>query len=242
MLRRLAIAFVAFGLTFTWVADARSAGWKRAFAENGVVVDTRAGAGGNMPEFRGGVTVAATVWEVLAVIDDLDAVCEWTKRCVQNKELRRDSFTKRVFYNRTGAPWPFSDRDAVMLGEVSGLHAGTDIRLRFNAIKTPLKPPVDGVVRMPTMSGLYRITRIDDRRTRVVMQIRAHPGGWVPDWAAKWVSKRIPIDTLSGLRKQLPKTRKRYAAFVAKWTPKPAAAPPPLQTSQTPNAPKTRAE
>ncbi len=201
------------------VAPAHAASWVRAFSEHGVVVDTRAGAGGNMPEFRGITTVKARIWEVLSVIDDVSAVCEWAKRCVDNRELSRDSFTRRIFYNRTGAPWPFSDRDNVLRTKVSGLEGGRDIRLHFHRVKVAAMPAVAGVIRMPVMDGMYRLIALAPDRTRIIFQVRAHPGGWVPDWVARWVSKRIPIDTLVGLRRQVVKTRGRYEAFLNKWDP-----------------------
>jgi len=218
-----AIAALIFGFAALSVATVKpasaAAAWRRAFSEKGVTVHVRDGVGGNMPEFRGTTVVRASTWRVLAVLEDIDATCEWTARCVANRELRRASFTRRWFYHRSDAPWPFADRDAVMLTEVEGLPAGVDVKLRFRRDGDKLLPPVDGVVRMPVMGGVYRVRRIDAASTRVTMQVRMHPGGMIPDWAAKWVSKRIPVDTLSGLRKQVVRTRGRYEAFLNKWDP-----------------------
>lgn len=193
--------------------------WQLAVDERGVRVHTRAGAGGNLPEFRGLITVDASVWQVLAILDDLDRTCEWTKRCVANRELKRAGFKARWFYHRTAAPWPFADRDAVMRGDVTGMDTGIDIRLHFRKDADSLLPPVDGVVRMPVMQGHYRVERLTASKSRVTMQIRAHPGGWIPNWAARWVSKRIPVDTLVGLRKQLVRTRGQYDKFLTRWDP-----------------------
>ena len=214
--------------------------WTHAFTEKGVMVHTRPGIGGNLPAFRGTTVINARIWDLLAVIDDLDAVCEWAKRCVANNEVRRDSVTRRVFYNRTGAPWPFSDRDAVLLGVVSGLAEGKDVVMRFSPIKLASKPPVSGVVRMPQMKGLYRLQALGPQRTRVIFQITAHPGGWVPNWAARWVSKRIPIDTLDGLRRQVKRTRGRYEKFLDRWDP--ARRKPPVSPQPEGNIPRRRPE
>ena len=232
---RRVFRWVAAALTLSAVVatDAAAAKrWKKSSSERGIVVHTREGAGGNLPEFRGTVTIAASVWELLAILDDLNSVCEWTKRCAANREVKRIGFAKRIFYNRQGATWPFADRDALMMGVVSGVEKGEDIHLKFAKIKDPAHPPVPGVVRMPQINGAYRLRRLGPKRTHVTFRVRAHPGGWVPDWAASWVAKRIPIDTLAGLRRQVKRTRGRYKKFLDKWDParrtkKPPAGPQP---------------
>lgn len=210
---------VLVGLALTTLPPTAARGWERTASEKGVQVYTRPGPGGNLPEFKGVTQMDASVWEVLAILDDIDRACEWTERCSASRELKKFSTTHRIFYNRTGAPWPFTDRDVVLDGRVSGLETGQDVVVDFRSIRTDLRPPVDGVVRMPVMDGTYRVRRLGPTRCEVTLRIRAHPGGVIPDWVAGWVTKRIPIDTLNGLRGQVTKTRGRYQAFIDRHDP-----------------------
>ncbi|MBM4342580.1 MAG: START domain-containing protein [Deltaproteobacteria bacterium] len=201
---------------------AGAAQWERHGTEDGVLLESRQVEGSSLPEFRGSATLAAPILEIAAVIDDLDRFCQWQKRCVGARQLQRTSDTERIFYTRTEAPWPLQDRDTVLRGKVSGLGDNLDVVVRFDHLHDPRFPPYPGVVRMPTGSGHFRMTRVDDDHTRVEYQVRADPGGWVPAWAARLSARQVPRDTLAGLRRHLPAVRGRYAEFIEKWRTKPS--------------------
>jgi len=205
--------------------------WERVSNEDGVVVETREVPGQALPTFRGTATVAAPLLEVAAVIDDVDRACQWTKRCVGSRRLQRITDTDLLFYSRTSAPWPVQDRDAVMLGKVTGLAEARDVMIAFHTVRSPLQPEVNGVVRMPRVRGHYRLTRLSDTATRVEFQVQADIGGWVPDSLAAMTSKTIPRDTLKGLRRQVSKMRGHYTDFLKKYQAPGAPA--------TPSAPAT---
>lgn len=209
-----------------WPAGGWAAEWQRTGSEDGVVLETREVADSSLPEFRGTAVLDAPLYEIAAVIDDIDRFCEWQKRCVLAKQLQRINDGERVFYTRTEVPWPLQDRDTVLLGKVSGLPEGQDVWVRFASVADPRWPAKDGVVRMPSVRGHFRLTRIDEMHTRAEYQVRADPGGMVPGWAARLSAKQVPRDTLAGLRRHLPKVKGKYAAFLEKWQPKPAPANP----------------
>lgn len=188
--------------------------WQRISNEDGVTVDTRDVPGESLPVFRGITTVSANIYEVAAVIDDIDGACLWTKRCVASREVQRISETERIFYNRTSAPWPVQDRDAVLRGHVSGLEEGKDISIRFENATHATLPAQSGAVRMPRVVGFYRLVRQGPRATRVEFQVEAHLGGLIPDWIARISSRNIPHDTLVGLSHFVPKARARYKPFL----------------------------
>ena len=45
------------------------------------------------------------------------------------------------------------------------------------------------------------------------------PGGLLPDWLVKLTSRKLPIETLVGLRNQVAKTRGKYEAFLKRYDP-----------------------
>ena len=201
-------------LSLSATAEGAPPAWQLETSEKGVKVFTRPGPGGGFPEFRGETTIRAGVFEILAVLDDIDSACEWTQRCAASRQLKRHSPIHRIFYNRTAVPWPLQDRDAVLEGTVSGMAKGDDVVASFRSVTWPGVPARSGVVRMPILEGAYRVQRVAEGASRVSLRIRAHPGGIIPDWLAKWMARRIPVDTLDGLRRQVARSGSRYAAFV----------------------------
>ena len=62
-------------------------------------------------------------------------------------------------------------------------------------------PPVKGAVRMPFLRGHWILLPVGGG-TDVEYQVHADPGGSLPEWIANLASKKLPLLTLTGLRKQ----------------------------------------
>lgn len=198
-------------------ATAIAGPWELIGTEQGVRIETREVAGQDLPEFRGTTTINADLYELAAILDDLGKFCDWNKRCIVTKELTRDDEFHRVFYTHTAAPWPVSDRDAVLKGEVTGMDQGKDVMVKFWSIRDARWPPKKAAVRMPKVKGHWRMWRLGPNQTKVEYQVLADPGGLVPGWAAKRTARDVPRDTLSGLRKHVVKVRGKYDAYIQRW-------------------------
>lgn len=206
------LALTALAATPAW-AD----GWRKLSNDDGILVETRDVPDQEMPDVRGTMVMKGEFYEICALIEDVDHTCDWAKRCLGSRIIKRISDAEMIFYSRTTAPWPVQDRDAVLHAIATGLDRGEDATMKFESISTPLGPPVNGVVRMPVLKGHYRITRLDDATTKLEFTVHADIGGWIPGWLSKSLSKSIPFDTLAGIRRHLPKVRAKYVDEVAKW-------------------------
>jgi hypothetical protein len=204
-----------FLLGFSTLAQAEP--WHRVGVEDGVTLEMRDVPGSDLPEFRGTAVLPAALYAVAGVVDDLDRFCEWNARCIKNREYVHVSESERIFYMRSGAPWPLDDRDALLHGVVTGLGTN-EITVRFEAIRDARWPPLPDAVRMPAVHGSWKMTRVTDTSTRVEYQVLADPGGHIPAWAARMTAKQVPRDTLARLRRHLPKVQGRYQAYIERWT------------------------
>jgi len=63
------------------------------------------------------------------------------------------SDSEKVVYNRTHAPWPVADRDAVLHNIARFDAAAERVELDFWSVEDAKEPPVKGVVRMPFLRG-----------------------------------------------------------------------------------------
>ena len=194
-------------------------GWQRDATEDGVTVFLHEEPGRNLPIFRGVSTLDSGLYEILAVLDDTSRHTEWMKSCMTSKIIKQVNEFDRILYNRTDAPWPVSDRDVVLAATVEGSVAKREVWSRFQQVNSASAAVVDGVVRMPRLRGYYRLQALDEGHTRVTYQIDADPGGMLPDWLNKMSTRRLPVDTLAGLRRQTRKMRGRYDGFLSKYDP-----------------------
>ncbi len=202
------------GAEETWTHDA---------TDQGVEVSTRTEAGRNLPIFRGVGTIDAGVFEILAVMDDIAHYTEWMSDCSGARIVKQINEFERIEYNRIAAPWPVSDRDTTLRSWVEASARKKDVWARFESVTVPEAGPVSGVVRMPRLAGFYHLEPIDAGHTKVTYQVDADPGGLLPDWLVKLTSRKLPIQTLVGLRRQVTKTRGQHEAFLADTTPARAA-------------------
>jgi hypothetical protein len=231
LLERRAILAALAGWTAAalWSRDswADSGDWKQVSQDSGVTIWNRSEADRNLPVFKGTGRVDASIFEILAVLNDTSRHTEWMANCMKAQVLKQINEFDRILYNRTDSPWPVSDRDVVVSATVTGSMAKREVVSAFSSISSGLQPPIDGVVRMPRLKGFYRLAAEDERRTRVTYQIDADPGGSLPDWVAERATRRLPLDTILGLRKQTAKMRGKYPEFLQKYDPAHGGAIPP---------------
>jgi hypothetical protein len=192
--------------------DAQAGPWQFVKQADGIVVDRRVVAGSSLKEFRGKGEIDAPVASILAVFADVPRATEWMDSCNGSHAVRTISERELIVYNRTHAPWPVSDRDVVLHDVVSFDDKARKVQLDFWSVTDDKAPPVNGVVRMPSLHGHWTLwPSTDGRTTRVEYQVHANPGGRLPDWIVNYVSRELPHRTIAGLRAQV--KRRSYPEF-----------------------------
>ena len=193
--------------------------WHHEFTDEGIAVSMMTEEGRSLPAFRGVATVDANMFEVLGMLDDAKKATDWMANCMENKVIKQVNEFDRVIYNRTDAPWPVSDRDVVLFVGVTADLDKREVNIKFSSITNQGPGPIEGVVRMPRLKGYYKLQYVDDRHTKVTYQIDADSGGSLPDWLITRATRRLPVDTIAGMRKQLKKTMGNYEEFVKRYDP-----------------------
>ena len=193
--------------------------WHHEFTEDGIAVSMMTEEGRTLPAFRGVANVDAGLFEVLGMLDDAKRATEWMANCMENKVIKQINEFDRIIYNRTDAPWPVSDRDVVISAVVTGDAEKREVMIKFTSVTNQGPGPVDGVVRMPRLRGYYKLQAIDEKHTKVTYQIDADSGGSLPDWLIARATRRLPVDTIAGMRSQIKKTAGNYDNFVRRYDP-----------------------
>ncbi len=194
------------------------ADWQPLLTQDGVSVEERVTPDRTLPELRATVEIDAGVFEVMAVITDVPRQKEWLADCEESRLIRREADDVSLIYNRTGAPWPVSDRDVVLRTRLALVAPAQHATVGFANTTDPSTPPIDGIVRMPRLVGGYDLLAIAPTRTRVTYQLDIDPGGSLPAFAVTRTTRDTPLHTLLGLRKQVEATRGAYADFVSSWS------------------------
>lgn len=193
--------------------------WQRVGVTDGVTVDLREVPDSDLPEMRGVVTIDASIFRVLAVFDDTPRHKEWMAKANGAALVQSLGGLDRIIWTRRATPWPAQDRDAVLRVRVSVDGAARAITARFAHVTTPLKPPISGLTRMPMLDGHWLLAALGPKQTRVTYQLKVDMGGWLPDWLIRLISRRLPLRTLQGLRRQVARTGGQYGDFIRRHDP-----------------------
>ncbi len=231
-LRGLALSLVCFALGAVVCPQPTYAGpkrgpWERVETRDGITVSVRKVEGQNLPEFRGVTVIHADVFDLLGIVNDIPKHCQWRAKCHTATMLKQISDFERVMYTRIDAPWPVSDRDVVLHGVATVNLEKRVVTSRFHSVRNPKAPEVSGVVRMPKLHGFYRFKILGPQKVKVTYQVYSDPGGMIPNWLAKRSARKLPYGTLTGLQKQLKRTRGQYAWMRKKFDPKHGGSIPP---------------
>jgi ribosome-associated toxin RatA of RatAB toxin-antitoxin module len=180
-----------------------SADWEQAKNKNGVRVFTKEVEGSPLKEFLGKTILEATPSAVVALIKDPGSYTTWLHDC-KGAELLKENGNKEWFvYLRNGAPWPVSDRDVILNAKLTVDPKTKAITIRMTNTDLLTRPVPSGVVRIPKLTGLWKIQPLDGGKVEVSYQAHTDPGGNIPDFAANLVVVDIPYNTLSNMKKKV---------------------------------------
>jgi len=183
---------------------------------DGIRVYARDRPGHTLPLSRSVGEVQADFFTIAAVLADGTRHSQWMPHCMNAELLAQRGDFDQVFYQQVSAPWPVTNRDLVFRAVTEYKPRRGEMLTRFGTVSHPAYPPRDGFVRIPKLEGFYHLRALGPARTLVTLEVDADPGGLLPDWLVKMVTRKFPLDSLSNLREQILRTRGVYDAEVVR--------------------------
>ena len=234
MTRSLRTFYVSFITLLTLCSSAIGApSWKHIHEEEGIKIYERDSTLGDLPDFKAISQVKASLFDVIAVIKNVNRRAEWVYRCEASKVVKRYGDFEVLLYHKTYSPWPASDRDAAVRTQLYEIEPEKTYLAHFKSVKSSLIPKKNGLVRLPQLEGYYLLKYLSPQETHVTYFVHLDPGGYLPHWLVKMTTRDFPTETIMGLRRQVKKTQKSgvYRSFHKQWNPKfrPKGTPPPAK-------------
>lgn len=206
-------------IAWTLIASAAFAGaapWRVILKERGIVVSTREEPGRELPTFRGQGELNMPVLHALAVVLDAEGAVQWAKGADEVQTLKAVDPRTHLFYTRTHAPWPVSDRDMVIKRLIKVLDPGREFRVEMSCV-TGQRPETKRVIRVSDCASHFLLRSAGEGRTYAEYQVSIDPAGSLPAWLVRWASKNIPFETLVALEERVKDTRPKYEAAAKGW-------------------------
>lgn len=190
--------------------------WYFVTEADGIRVYAQDRPGHTLPLSRSVGEVRADFFTIAAVLADGTRHSEWMPHCMNAELLAQRGDFEQIFYQQVAAPWPVTNRDLVFRAVTEYKPRRGEMLTRFGTIAYPAYPPRDGFVRIPKLQGFYHLRALGAARTLVTLEVDADPGGLLPDWLVKMVTRKFPLDSLASLRAQIVRTRGVYDAEVVR--------------------------
>ena len=212
--------------------------WKVLRRDKGIVVSQREEPNRELPSFKGVGDVQAGMYEVLAVLRDGKARKEWMSKSGKTMVLKRMSPFETYSYQQTLAPFPVSDREVILHTQVYQRTEPKELIATFDGIRWTKRIPGvdrDDFVWMPYLKGYWRLVSKGPSTTEVTYMVNTDPGGMLPNFLIRRITRDLPYWTLIGLRKQVRRAVGRYDNFLNDYDPSrnesPKASPPEAPTA-----------
>ncbi|MDH3976841.1 MAG: START domain-containing protein, partial [Deltaproteobacteria bacterium] len=136
----------------------------------------------------------------------------WIHTCREGRLLKRVNPQESYTYTINEAPWPVSDRDAIVLNTINQESPKGPVRINILGVPDYI-PEKKGLVRVKMIKGHWLFTPLEEGMTEVVYQVHNDPGGNLPSWLVNSVVVSQPYHTMVNMRKMVDKEKYKEARY-----------------------------
>jgi hypothetical protein len=176
---------------------------------NGIEIYTRHVLDSDFKAYRGTMRIKTSLLSLVALVDDISSCPLWIDTCVEGRLLKRISPAETYTYTINNAPWPVSDRDAVVHNRISQNPETRRVTIHIKG-EPDYIPPKKGLVRVKMIEGFWEFMPMGNGIVEVVYQVHNDPGGGLPPWIVNSVVVTQPYNTLLNMKKMV--VRQKYQA------------------------------
>jgi len=187
-------------------------GWMLEKNKNEIRVYTRTVQGSSYKEFRGVMEIDAPLSSVVAVLQDVDHMCDWMYRAGDVKLLEREGDSIIILHGITTAPWPFADRDQTYKYQYIWNEVDSTVIVKMMGMSDYF-PENENCVRMPDSKGSWQFKQRKNNMVQVSLQYHADPGGKIPAWLSNSFVVDSPYETLKAMKKMIRKEEYQNCSF-----------------------------
>ncbi|CAK1849238.1 START domain-containing protein [Vibrio crassostreae] len=196
------LTFIMIATSFSVLAsDANE--WKLVRDKKGIEVYNRKIEGNDFKEFRAEADIQANLTSIIALFTDTSVGTQWVENIDKMEEIEHFSEVHTVTKTYTKAPWPVSDREAIVENFIEQDPNTLTVMITQHGI--PNYQPNDDkrIVRVAHLESRWILTPLDNNTTHISYQVLSDPGGSIPSWLINMVAVSQPYNTLRGLSEML---------------------------------------
>ncbi|WP_210448663.1 START domain-containing protein [Vibrio crassostreae] len=196
------LTFVMIATSFSVLASDTNE-WKLVRDKQGIEVYNRKIEGNDFKEFRAEADIQANLTSIIALFTDTSVGTQWVENIDKMEEIERFSEAHTVTKTYTKAPWPVSDREAIVENFIEQDPDTLTVMITQHG-RPNYQPNEDKrIVRVAHLESRWILTPLDNNTTHISYQVLSDPGGSIPSWLINMVAVSQPYKTLLGLSEML---------------------------------------
>jgi|GEM_PF-137234 hypothetical protein len=132
---------------------------------------------------------------LVALMTDASRHKDWVYANIYAEIVEQIDAYNWVYYGRSDAPWPVSDRDVVT--RVHMLQNPVTKEVVFESVGEPAYlPDCEDYVRIPMLHAIWRFTPLGEGKVRVAFELLLDLGGNMPGWVINLAATKGPYNSL----------------------------------------------
>jgi hypothetical protein len=143
-----------------------------------------------------------TIEQIISIFKNVETNASWIYSCKKSYMIKIVDADNIIYYLESGAPWPVSNRDAVVNMNFRKSADNRNLTITTSDNKTILEQK-KGIVRVGSLSAVWNIVAVDDRNIEITYYLDVNPGGSVPAWAYNLFVTEGPYSTFKKLTELL---------------------------------------
>ena len=196
------LTFVMIATSFSVLASNANE-WKLVRNKKGIEVYNRKIEGNDFKEFRAEADIQANLTSIIALFTDTSVGTQWVENIDKMEEIEHFSKAHTVTKTYTKAPWPVSDREAIVENFIE--QDPDTLTVMISQHGRPNYQPNDDkrIIRVAHLESRWILTPLDNNTTHISYQVLSDPGGSIPSWLINMVAVSQPYKTLLGMSEML---------------------------------------
>lgn len=196
------LTFIIIVTSFSTLASNTNE-WKLVRDKKGIEVYNRKIEGNDFKEFRAEADIQANLTSIIALFTDTSVGTQWVENIDEMEEIEHFSEAHTVTKTYTKAPWPVSDREAIVENFIE--QDPDTLTVMITQHGRPNYQPNDDkrIVRVAHLESRWVLTPLNNNTTHISYQVLSDPGGFIPSWLINMVAVSQPYKTLRGLSEML---------------------------------------
>ena len=177
--------------------------WKLERQEEGIKVYTRWLTYNdelNVRQMKGELDLEKSTSEVASLILDEKLATQWMNRVKEYNRLKSFAPNEFIIYTLFNLPWPLNNQDLIAKYEVERKHGNVLVSIKGIADYNPEKK---GIKRMPHFEGEWKLTALQNGKTRIEYTVHTKSKSKGPRWVTDPIIQNNFWSTLNNLQKML---------------------------------------